>query len=331
MDPQYVRFDWAMKRMLRDKANHAVLEGLITVLLGQKYTISSILESEGNQQTEDDKFNRVDLMAESEDGELIIVEIQNTRELYYFHRILYGTSKAITEYIKRGEKYDKVRKVFSINIVYFDMGQGEDYVYHGRTTFRGLHNPNDILKLTKNQTESIFGKQRVEDVGMEDAGAIFPEYYILRVNDFNSVAKTPIEEWMFFLKNGEIRQDTKTPGLIEARETLKYDMLSPDDKKTYLRMLDNNAYAESVIDTSFREGERQGEEKGREKGMKEGLQKGKEIGREEGIEEGLRQAREEHLKQLKHIVISLIDNGLNNEAIAKALSITVEEVQKLRT
>ena len=126
MDPQYVRFDWAMKRMLRDKANHAVLEGLITVLLGQKYTISSILESEGNQQTEDDKFNRVDLMAESEDGELIIVEIQNTRELYYFHRILYGTSKAITEYIKRGEKYDKVRKVFSINIVYFDMGQGED-------------------------------------------------------------------------------------------------------------------------------------------------------------------------------------------------------------
>ena len=67
MDPQYVRFDWAMKRMLRDKANHAVLEGLITVLLGQKYTISSILESEGNQQTEDDKFNRVDLMAESED------------------------------------------------------------------------------------------------------------------------------------------------------------------------------------------------------------------------------------------------------------------------
>ena len=80
MDPKYVRFDWAMKRLLRDKANYAVLEGLITVLLGRKYTITKILESEGNQENENDKFNRVDLLAESEKGELIIVEIQNTRE-----------------------------------------------------------------------------------------------------------------------------------------------------------------------------------------------------------------------------------------------------------
>ena len=30
--PQYVRFDWAMKRLLRDKANYGVLEGLISTL-----------------------------------------------------------------------------------------------------------------------------------------------------------------------------------------------------------------------------------------------------------------------------------------------------------
>ena len=32
---KYVRFDWAIKRILRDKANKEVLEGLITVLLGE--------------------------------------------------------------------------------------------------------------------------------------------------------------------------------------------------------------------------------------------------------------------------------------------------------
>jgi len=32
----YIRFDWAMKRMLCDKANFAVLEGLLTVLMNEK-------------------------------------------------------------------------------------------------------------------------------------------------------------------------------------------------------------------------------------------------------------------------------------------------------
>ena len=48
-DNKYVRFDWAAKRMLRDKANFAVLEGLITVLLNEEVHIVEILESEGNR------------------------------------------------------------------------------------------------------------------------------------------------------------------------------------------------------------------------------------------------------------------------------------------
>ena len=47
---KYIRFDWAATRMLRDKANFAVLEGLITVLIGEAVHIIEILESEGNQE-----------------------------------------------------------------------------------------------------------------------------------------------------------------------------------------------------------------------------------------------------------------------------------------
>ena len=63
MVTDYIRFDWAMKRLLRNKANHAVLEGLLTSLLNEKITIVRFLESEGNQEDEDDKYNRVDLLA----------------------------------------------------------------------------------------------------------------------------------------------------------------------------------------------------------------------------------------------------------------------------
>ena len=97
---KYIRFDWAIKRLLRNKANFGVLEGFLTVLLGEKIQIMEILESEGNQQREDDKFNRVDIKARNSKDEIILVEVQNTRELYNLERILYGVAKAIAEHIE---------------------------------------------------------------------------------------------------------------------------------------------------------------------------------------------------------------------------------------
>nr|MCR5076646.1 hypothetical protein [Prevotella sp.] len=61
---KYIRFDWAMKRMLRDKANYGVLEGLITTLLNKKIKIQKLLESESNQEDEADKQNRGYILAE---------------------------------------------------------------------------------------------------------------------------------------------------------------------------------------------------------------------------------------------------------------------------
>ncbi len=122
MKDNYIRFDWAIKRLLRQKANFVVLEGFLSELLNEDIRIESLLESEANQEDENDKFNRVDLLARDSKNELIIVEIQNTRELAYFQRMLFGTSKVISEYIHIGDQYKEVRKVYSINIVYFDLG-----------------------------------------------------------------------------------------------------------------------------------------------------------------------------------------------------------------
>ena len=146
-DNRLIRFDWAAKRMLRDKANFGVLEGLVTVLLNEPIHIMELLESESNQDDPQDKFNRVDIKAKNSKGEIIIVEIQQTRELYYLERILYGVARTITEHIELGKEYDHVKKVYSINILYFDLGKGKDYLYHGTTTFRGVHT-NDILEIS---------------------------------------------------------------------------------------------------------------------------------------------------------------------------------------
>ena len=245
---KYIRFDWAVKRMLRDKANFAVLEGLITVLTGEVVKIEELLESEGNQESSSDKFNRVDIKAKNVKGEIIIVEVQLTRQLYFLQRMLYGVSKAITEHIDIGQKYDEVKKVYSINILYFDLGKGSDYLYHGKTVFTGVHT-NDLLEVNTKEAKEL--RMRVPQ-------DIFPEYYIIRVNEFNSVATTPIEEWLDYLKNNRIKDDTSTPGLKEARQKLLYMTMSDKERRAYDEHMDDIMVQNDVLDTAKMEGRAEG-------------------------------------------------------------------------
>ena len=263
MQDKYIRFDWAIKRLLRQKANFDVLEGFLTVFIGERITIVELLESEGNQLSAEDKFNRVDIKALNSKGEIIIIEIQNTRELYYLERILYGVAKAITEHIYLGEAYYKVKKIYSISILYFDIGIGEDYLYHGQNQFIGVHSKDRLLVNTK-EREAIVSRLPSE---------IFPEYILIRVNEFNKVAVTPLEEWMDYLKDGRIRP-----------EKLRYYSMPPAERHAYDEHLSAIMIQNDVLDSAKLEGRIEGREEGREEGRKEGLKEGREEGLVEGLE-----------------------------------------------
>jgi predicted transposase/invertase (TIGR01784 family) len=272
----YIRFDWAIKRLLRQKANFVILEGFLSTVLNEDIRIERILESEGNKENTDDKFNRVDLLVENSTGKLYIIEVQNYRELNYFHRMLYGTSKVVTEYISAGDDYDRIRKVYSINIVYFELGQGKDYVYHGQTEFRGIHE-NDVLQLSAAQRKQFL---------CEKAGDIYPEYYVLRVEDFNKVATSPLDEWILFLKTSEIPETANAKGLPEARERLRMDNMTDAERATYKAHLEALRFQRSVIKT----GRIEGEMDGIEKGEKMGIEKGEKAGRDKAFTEVVRNA-----------------------------------------
>jgi predicted transposase/invertase (TIGR01784 family) len=236
------------------------------------------------------------MLAENSRGELIIVEIQNNRELSYFHRMLYGVSKAISEYIWKGDEYEKIKKLYSVNIVYFELGQGEDYVYRGSTVFTGIHT-NDILKLSEHQREQFT---------YENAGDLFPEYYVIRVNEFNENAVTSLDEWISFLKTGEIPEDARAKGLAEARERLQEDRLSEEERKAYNAHMESVRYEKSVIQTSLIEGEAKGREKGRAEGRAEGKAEGK-----------------------AEVVIASYKAGLPVETIAKITGLTTDRVSEI--
>lgn len=269
MGKKLIRFDWAIKRLLRNKSNFGVLEGFLSELLFDNIKIEQILESESNQETDDDKryaarFNRVDILTQNSKNELIIIELQSTYEIDYFHRMAYGVSKSITENLKLGQKYAEIKKVISINIVYFDLGQGQDYIYKGKTDFRGLHQK-DILTLSDKQKNTFL---------KEDVSDIFPEYYLLKVNQFNDIAKDTLDEWVYFLKNSEVKDNFKAKGLKEAGEILDIMKLEKGDEYGYNRYLDSLHLKASEIFTLQTEAEFKVEERKTIEIAKNGIAKG---------------------------------------------------------
>ena len=325
--PKYIRFDWAMKRMLRNKANFGVLEGFLTTLLKEKITINRLLESESNQEDEYDKYNRVDILAENSKGDLVLIEVQNNNEYAYFQRMLFGTSKLVTEYINRGEGYEKVRKIYSVNIVYFALGHGSDYAYHGKTEFRGI-NTQEILNL------SPFQRQKFEVDAVSD---LYPEYYILKVNDFNRVATTPLEEWIYYLNTGNVAEESTAPGLDEVRKHLELDRMTRDELKAYYRHLDNVVILKDNIYTERAEGLAEGLAKGLEEGLAKGLEKGREEGLADGLTKGLKKGREEGRKEGEEegrkkakidLAKSLLADGIPIDFISKHTGLSEDDIMQ---
>ena len=285
MTKKLIRFDWAVKKLLRNKTNFVVLEGFLSELLFDDIKIQKILESESNQETDEDKYNRVDILTQNSKNELIIVEIQNTYEIDYFQRMAYGASKALTENLSIGQPYSDIKKVISINIIYFDLGQGKDYIYKGTTNFYGLHEQ-DILQLSAKQKET-FVQQKVSD--------IFPEYYIIKVNQFDDIAKDTLDEWIYFFKNSEVKDHFRAKGLSEAKEVLDIMRLDKEQQYGYNRYLDYLHVKASEALT-------------------------------------LKIEAEEKVRQSEKIEIAknLIDVGLDNATIAKVTGLTLAQIEQLR-
>lgn len=317
---KYIRFDWAAKYMLRNKADFAIFEGLISVLVGEKVTIVELLESESNQEYQDDKYNRVDIKAKNSKGEIIIVEIQQSREADYLQRMLYGVAKTITEHMKIGKDYFEVKKVYSINILYFALGEGTDYLYHGQATLTGVHT-HDTLRLTQHEQE---------DLHVMTPENIFPEYFVIRVDEFNQMAVTPLEEWMQYLKYEYIKPDTTVPGLIEARERLELLRMPEKERRRYENYYYNLSRDLDVMRTKILEatieGRKQGRAEGRAEGLEAGRAEGLEAGRAEGRAEGLEAGRAEAILDVARKMKSM---GISMDAISSATGLSIEEIDEL--
>jgi len=285
-----IRFDWAMKTLLRDKANFDVLEGFLCALLeDDDIKILNILESETNQKDEDDKFIRIDMLIQDSQNRKIYIEIQNTRETDYLESLLYSTSKIIVENQKLGNDFSNISKVISISILYFNLGIGEDYIYYGTTNFRGL-NTGEQLKMKQREDVSNAFAPKYKMVDKE----IFPEYYLITVERYKNIITKRIDEWIYIFKNNEVAAGSSSKNIDKAEQKLAEINMPEEDRKRYEKYLINFMRDKDVLNTARVEGRLQGK-----------------------IEGKIEVAR------------NLKNNGIDIETIIKSTGLTKEQVGKL--
>ncbi len=230
---QFVRFDWALKHILREKANFCVLEGFLFELTGLDFKILEISESESNQDTKEDLITQVDMLVATQAGDHITVGLQTTpqkfpfsqpfaeppemreKQINYLNRIFFGTSSVIT----------KTKRAISITIAYFNIGQGDDYIYHGNADLKGIHAPQS-LKFTARE-QMLYQNQ----------------YYIIRLNSFDQAIQNTLDEWVYFLKNEKLPKNCTAKGLKEVSEKLDVLKLSAKNRLTYDRYTETIAQA----------------------------------------------------------------------------------------
>lgn len=289
---ELLRFDWAAKHILRDKANFGILEGFLSELLKTDISIVELLESESNREHEKDKLNRVDLLVKNTQDDLILIEIQNDSEVDYFHRMLYGASKLLVEHMSKGEAYAQLKKVIAIHIVYFDLAQGKDYLYHGTTSFKGVYEQ-DELQLSANQRQA-FELEQISD--------IYPEYYLIKVKQFQDIIREGFDEWAYFLKHEEIKDDFQAKNIHLAKEKLDVLKLPKEERQQYEAYLEGLRYEKSMFEVN----------------RMAALLEGKELGLKEG-----------RLEEKREMAANMKAEGEALDKISKYTGLSIAEIEAL--
>jgi predicted transposase/invertase (TIGR01784 family) len=253
---QLISFDYALKYVLRNKANFIVLEGFLTDLFEKPIKILELLEIETNQVDIEDKYNRVDLLVKDNQEDIYIIELQYGHQTDYIERVIYGVSKTIIEHMKSGQAYSNIRKVISISIVYFpliDKRNSRDSIFHNSIEFKGL-NDGEVVGIRSHRHVKTTEGEKIE-LQLYNP---FPQYYFIDVSSFHDEIKKPIDEWLFMFKNNYFRKQIKSTNIDEAEEALNYIKLTAEQRKIYDVIKEGRERNISVISSAEQRGKFEG-------------------------------------------------------------------------
>jgi len=266
MERTIISLDYAIKNILRDKANFDVLSGFLTELLEREVNVQEILESESNVSSIDLKVNRLDLKAKINDGELAVFEIQFFDQIDFLGKVLFNACKAVVEQVSSGKMYN-IKKVYSINVAYFDLGAKREYVFRANLSkFTGTHFSDEYIPFSQSLNPP------------SDSGNLHPEYYLILPNKFDEQMRNKFDEWVYALKTSSVKSEFTAAGIQAAGEKLDVMKMTPQQRAEYDRARFENMDAKTQYYTAELKGKAEGEAKGKAEKTFEVAQKMKQKG-----------------------------------------------------
>ena len=273
-----------------------LLDFLNSLLEGEKHIVNlTFLDKEQPALYDEDRSLIYDIYCETDEGEHIIVEMQNKSQPYFKSRSIYYIAESIARQGERGSSWnyaiDSVYLIAFLNFIPLDFKQ----------QFR-----TDVVLAEKNTVDQFSDKLRM---------------IYLQLPLFKKEAdecENQVERWIYLLKNMETL--SRLPWAAQSAVFKKLESIadvgamSRDERLKYDEALRKYRDTISVFEGARMDGLMEGRMEGRKEGLMEGLM--------EGRMEGQRSEKMENARKMKTY-------GLALDMIAEITGLSIEEVRGL--
>ena len=255
-------------------------------------------DKELSRENPEDKLGILDLQLDVNDNEKVDVEIQLLRKDNFKNRLIYYMSKLIAKQMKRGFKYDELKRVVIVAIIDFELEETKDI-----KDVVTVWNMMEKLKRDRVLTDIV----EIRILELKKAKEMYEK-------DKNNEKA----QWLMFLENPESREVKeimeKNQGISEA--VIEIHKMSEDEKMERLEYLREKAIldGEDLRLTGYNQGRREGKI--------EGIKEGEMLGEARGREQRQKEIYKEMIRRLR-------EEGISEEKISSILGITEEELSSL--
>ena len=303
MERTIISFDYAIKNILRDKANFDILSGFLTEILRKPVEVLEIIDSVDDPDVDELQISRLELKASIDNGEIAIFEIQYIDQIDYLRKAIFKACKAMMDKVSKGVYYG-IKKICSINIAYFNMFdeyKRKDYIFKANlTNFVGVYFE-ESLSFSSNLNPPAPVSDDLE-------------YFIIIPTQFDEKIRGRFDEWVYTLKNSRVRIDFTAAGIQAASDKLDLLKMTDEERAIYKSFTKADLSWKSQLYTA--------ELKGKERALKKG--KDKEL--TEGVKEAFAKGQKEKAYE---IVTEMILDGVSVEKITKYTGLTFTEIMSL--
>jgi len=251
MEKPLISFDFAIKYLLKNKGDYDIIEGFISALFASQgyppIKINALLDTESNKETLELKKSIADLVVEDAEGNKYIVEIERSYTPHFMHKACFNSSRLVVDGIYGNQDYTTIKKIFHISLLYFSTKEMLKPIYHGKTIVHEVDTKHPIDVRIANEGLVIFNTPNV-----------FPEYFFISVPMFDDIINSEIDEWLYVMKNSEVKEDFKSPYMAKVAERLAVIKMSAEERNEYIYYQKQSVHSQDILSAAEAKGEAKG-------------------------------------------------------------------------